>query len=287
MGMGEEEGGYLHGRLDVSSIQVVGITGLSDQTSSDIISKGIGLRGVARNGAGGSVDGSLFVGLVSDHMDGSIIDGLIQPFGVAGANVDALVECGLGFFTSVVAGRVGCHTAVVEVGVVLVVQRLSGSGAGETGTMGAVGTLSVGSGRWGNVTATGDASSGRVDGSGGCAGDGSTGVGADVAGVCASSACGYAGVRTSGSSVCASVCACGASVCTGSACGVSTGGVGDVGVTMMMVVIGAVSAVGMVLAGDLTDDGGSLLLNGLDSRGLVGRDVVVVGRGGGVVSHVG
>lgn len=194
MGKGEEAD-YLHGGLDVSSLQVVGITGLSNQTSSNIIGEDIGLPRVVGNGVGGSVKGSLFVGLVADHTGGRFLDGLVHPFGVAGANVDAFHECGFGFVSDRgvdgvgVGGGAGRHTtarlvlnttsgiAVILVTnfasgvalVILVVQRLGGSGAGKAGTVGAlnalsvgalsVGTLSVGSGGRSNVTASSDTSS--------------------------------------------------------------------------------------------------------------------------------
>lgn len=72
-------------------------------------------------------------------------------------------------------------------------------------------------------------------------------------------------------------------------CAGSASSVGDVGVAMMMLAMGAVSVIGMVLACDHVNDGSSLLLDDPDGRGLVSRDVVVMGRGsgGGVVGHVG
>jgi len=330
---------YLHGRLHLGRVQVVDITGLSEQTRGDTLGKLISLVGVVHHDICGCSVNSLVAGLASDQVYGRGVDGPVNLLGVVVADVGGLGDFAVDISTG--AGK-GGQVALVVLGsagngfvldttssgavvgmtsglVVLVAQGLSSSGAGKTSTVGnmsaldalgalhalsalhamgaldalhalgalgahALGALedvstlsavsTVGSGGRGNVTAGGDASSGRMCGSRGCAGDGTS--------------VGSAGVGTHRASVCAGGVSAGVS---SNWTGVSTGG-GDSAFAMkvmvfVVVMIMTMGTFGVVLAGDLIEDGRSLLLDGLDSRGLVGRDVGVVGRGVGVVGHVG
>jgi len=368
MGVGEKgmERDYLHGRLHLGRVQVVDITGLSEQTRGDTLGKLISLVGVVHHDICGCSVNSLVAGLASDQVYGRGVDRPVDLLGVVVADVGGLGDFAVDISTG--AGK-GGQVALVVLGsagngfvldttssgavvgmtsglVVLVAQGLSSSGAGKTSTvgnmsaldalgalhalsalhamgaldalhaLGALGALgahalgalgahalgaledvstlsavsTVGSGGRGNVTAGGDASSGRMRGSRGCAGDGTSVGSADVgthrASVCAGGV--SAGVSTNGASVCAGGVSAGVS---SNWTGVSTGG-GDSAFAMkvmvfVVVMIMTMGTFGVVLAGDLIEDGRSLLLDGLDSRGLVGRDVGVVGRGVGVVGHVG
>jgi len=260
--------GLLHSGLDVDRIQVVGVTVTTDQAGGDIIS---GLNSVVIQtthivSTVGTSNTGVCASASTRKVNTSRSGRMGLVVGVNSSNSSGQTSSTVVVVVMVVVVDTGGGSVMDMVMLVLVVQGLGGSSDKASSTMSSAGR--------GNVPTRGDSSSGRVDCSWSSAGNGANICIGGVAG-----ASGIVGVSTRGS------------MGVGASGIVGVGASGIMGMSagsiVVMVMVLGMMVIGVVLASELSDDGGGLLLDGIDSRKLVGRDVVVVGRGGGVVGHVG